>query len=144
MDAQFSMSHCSGHGGVSLQVHKLGNDVAANEGSEFGVLTVSRVERLAMAECGLDVAQPAARFRQGFETLPMQRGLHGAAVGVAADNGFLYLENFDGIFNRGGSAVDVVATYRNDIAGVARNEEVAGTGAEDQIGNDAGVGAGDE
>jgi len=32
----------------------------------------------------------------------------------------------------------------NDVAGIATEEEVAGLGLEDEAGNDAGVGAGDE
>ena len=41
-------------------------------------------------------------------------------------------------------AVDIVAGNGHDVAGVARNEEIAGAGAEDQIGDNARVGTGDE
>ena len=53
-------------------------------------------------------------------------------------------EHFDGILDRRGNAASHHAVRRNDVADGAAEEHVAGFGLQDQIGNDARVGTGDE
>jgi len=54
------------------------------------------------------------------------------------------VEDFDSVFDSGGNAAWHLALRRNDVAHGAAEEHVAGLGLEDQVGNDARVGAGDE
>ena len=63
---------------------------------------------------------------------------------MAAEDGVFHLEDFDGVFDGGGAAVYVIAGDGDDVARVAGDEKVAGLGLENEIGDDARVGAGDE
>ena len=74
----------------------------------------------------------------------MEQGLHGAAVGVAADNDVLDLERGDGVLDDGGDAAEHFAVGGNHVADVARDEDFAGAGLGEGLGIDAGVGAGDD
>jgi hypothetical protein len=78
--------------------------------------------------------------------LAVEGGFEGAAVGVAADDGVFYVQDFDGVLDGGGARRRrrLPAGDGDDVAGVAGDEEVAGAGLEDEVGDDAGVRAGDE
>ena len=97
-----------------------------------------------MAESRLDVTQPAAGFGQMIESLAIESSLHRSAVGVTADDGVLHLENLNSVLDGGRGAVDFIAGNRNDVAGVAGDEQVTWTCAKNEVGNHARVGAGDE
>jgi hypothetical protein len=99
---------------------------------------------LAMGEGSLDVVQPAAGFGQILEALAVEGGFEGSAVGVAAEDDVLDLEDVYGVLDGGRDAVDVAGRDGNDVADAAADEEVAGFGLEDQVGENAGVRAGDE
>src|SRR5258708_39618976 len=79
-----------------------------------------------------------------IEPLAIESSFHCSAVGVTADDGMLHFENFTGVLDSGCGAVDFVAGNRDDVAGVAGDEQVAGTGAKNEVRNDARVGACDE
>src|SRR5215469_2217330 len=119
----------SRHGGLGLQIEELGHDIAPNERSKFGVLAIGGIGRLAMAEGGLYVVQPAARLGQMLEPLAIEGGFHGAAVGVAAKDRVLNFENFDSVFDGGGGAVDIGGRNGHYVAGVPGNEQIAWAGA---------------
>ena len=144
VDFEFAVCGGFGYAGLGAQVDELSDDVAANDGGQFGVFAVGGVERLAVREGALDVLEPAAGFGQVFEALAIDGRFERAAVGVAADDGVLYVQDLDGVLDGGGGPIDVVAGDGYDVAGVAADEEVAGAGLEDEVGDDAGVRAGDE
>ena len=80
----------------------------------------------------------------GIAGIRRKDGFDGAAVGVTANDDVADVEDFDGVFDSGGNAAWHLALRRNDVAHGAAEEHVAGLGLEDQVGNDARVGAGDE
>ena len=133
-----------GDAGLGAEIDELGDDVAADDGGEFGVFALFGAEGLAVSEGSFDVVQPATRLGEVLEALAVEGGLEGAAVGVAAEDDVLYLQGFYGVFDGGGDAVDFVAAYGDYIANAAGEEEVAGAGLEDEVGDDAGVRTGDE
>jgi len=144
VDFDFVVSQRFCDAGLGAQVDELGDDVAADDGGEFGVFAVGGVEGLAVGEGAFDVFEPAAGFGEIFQALAVDGGFERTAVGVAADDGVFDVEDFDGVLDGGGAAVNVGSGDGDDVAGVAGNEEVAGTGLKDEVGDDAGVGAGDE
>src|SRR5215472_5472120 len=77
---QAVVSQCAGYGRLRLEVVELGNDVAADEGAELGVVAVGGVEGLAVGECAFDVLQPAFGLGKFFERLAVEGGLHGPTV----------------------------------------------------------------
>ena len=97
-----------------------------------------------MTEGGFHVTQPAACLGQVLKVLPVERSLHGPAIRMAAQNSVGHLEDFHRVLDGGGGAIHVVGSDGNHVARVARNKQIAGTGAEDEIGHDARVGAGDK
>ena len=101
-------------------------------------------ERLAVREGSLDVVQPAAGFGEVCKAFAVKGGFERSTVGVAAEDDVLYLQDFYGIFDGGRDAVYVIAADGNDVADAAGEEEISGAGLEDQVGDDAGVRAGDE
>ena len=108
------------------------------------MFAVGWIERLAVGEGSLDVVQPAAGFRELFETFAIQCSFEGAAVGVAAEDDVSYLKDFYGVFDGGGDAVDVIAADGNHVADAAGEEQVSGAGLKDEVWDDAGVRTGDE
>ena len=108
------------------------------------MFAIGWVEGLAVGEGSLDVVQPATGFGEFFEALAVQGSFEGATIGVAAKNGVLHVEDFDGVFDGGCAAIHVRSSNGDDIAGVASDEEVTGAGLQDEVGDDAGVRAGDE
>ena len=98
----------------------------------------------AVREGALDVMEPAAGFGEVFEAFAVEGCFEGSAIGVAAEDGVFDFEDFDGVLDGGGDSVDVAAADGDDVAGVAGDEEVAGPGLQDEVRDDAGVGAGDE
>ena len=144
VDGESSVGEGAGDGGLGLEVGELGDDIAADERGEFGVFAFVGTEGLAVGEGAFDVAEPAAGLGEVFEAFAVESGLEGSAVGVTAEDGVLYFEDFDGVLDGGGDAIDFGAGDGDDVAGVAGDEEVAGLGLEDEVGNDAGVRAGDE
>lgn len=108
------------------------------------MFAVGGVEGLLVAECALDVLEPAAGFGELGGVGAVEGGFECSAVGVAADDGVLNVEDFYGVLDGGGGAVDICSGDGDDVAGVAADEEVSGAGLEDEIGDDAGVRAGDE
>ena len=144
VDIEFVVSEGFGDAGLGAQVDELGYDVAADDGGQFGVFAVGRVGGLAVRECALDVLEPAAGFGQVFKAFAVDGGFERSAVGVAAYDGVLYMQDVDGVLDGGGGAIDIVAGDGNDVAGVAADEEVAGAGLENEVGDDAGIRTGDE
>ena len=69
--------------------------------------------------------------------------LIGPAVGVAAHDDVRHAEDLDRVLDRGRGPAGH-RHVRNDVAHVANDEEIAGLGARDEIGDDARVRAGDE
>ena len=84
------------------------------------------------------MAEPALRFGKAFKVIAIEGRFHGSAVRVAAENG---------VASRGGLeqhtrwwAVTPSTSSEvdgDDVAGIAGDEEIAGTGAENQVGDDA-------
>ena len=101
---------------------------------------------LAVAEGSLDMLEPTAGLRQLFEAFAVEGSFERAAVGVAAEDGVLYVEDFNGVLDGGSDAVHVGGAVGDwdDVAGVAGDKEVSGAGLKDEVGDDAGVGTGDE
>jgi hypothetical protein len=98
-----------------------------------------------------DVAEPARGERQagdfaaGREVRGIgQDGLDGSAIGVAADDDVLDVEDFDRILDGGGDSARHGAVRRDDVARGAAQEHVSGLSLKDESGYDAGIGAGDE
>ncbi len=134
----------SGYGGLGFEVEVLGDDVSADDGGEFCVVAVGGVEGLLVAEGALDVLEPAAGFGEFGWVGAGEGGFECSAVGVAADDGVFYVEDFDGVLDGGSAAIDVGPRNGDDVACVAGDEEVSRAGLEDEIGDDAGVRTGDE
>ncbi len=134
----------AGYWRLSAEVLELRDHVAADERGQLGAVAVGGVEGLPVLEGGFNVIEPASRLGEIDELCAVEGGLHGAAVGVSADDGVAHVEDFNGVLDGGGNAVDVVAGDGDDVADAAGDEEIAGIGAEDEVGHDAGVGAGDE
>jgi len=134
----------SGDGGLDFEVEVLGDDVASDDGGELGVFAVFGVEGLLVGEGALNVLEPSAGFGKPGWVGAVEGGFERSAIGMAADDGVLYVEDFDGVLDGGGSAVDVGSGDRDDVACVAADEEISGTGLEDEVGDDAGVRTGDE
>ncbi len=106
VDGEETVGGGAGDGGLSFEVGELGDDVAADEGGEFGVFALFGAEGLAVGEGAFDVAQPAAGLGEFGEGGAVEGGFEGSAVGVAAEDGVFDLEDFDGVFDGGGDAVD--------------------------------------
>ena len=70
--------------------------------------------------------QPAARLGQILQTRAGQRRLHRAAVGVAAKNRVFHFQHFHRIFDGRRASIHIICIYRDHVAGVARDEQVAG------------------
>jgi len=131
-------------GGLGAEIGELSNDVAANERGQLSLIAVGGVERLAIEEGGLDMLEPAAGLGQIHQAGVVDGGLQRATVGVAAEDGVLHLQDFDGVFDGRRAAVHIIGGGGHDVAGVAGDEQIAGPGAEKEIGDDARVRAGDE
>jgi hypothetical protein len=144
VDLEGVVSERTGYGGLGAEVGQLRDYIASDDGGELGVLALFWAKWLAMAERALDVMQPAACFGQFSEALAVEGGFEGSAIGVAAEDDVLYLEDFDGVFDGGGDAVDVVAADGNYVADAAGEEEISGAGLEDEVGDDAGIRTGDK
>jgi len=97
-----------------------------------------------VGEGAFDVMQPAAGLGQFFQAFAVERCLESAAVGVAAEDDVLYLQHFDCVLDGCGDAVDIIAAYGDDVADAARKKEITGTGLEDEVRQNARVGASDE
>ena len=108
--------------GLGAEVDQLGYDVAADDGGEFGVFSFFGAERLAVAEGSFDVVQPAAGFGEFFKAFAVESGFERATVGVSAEDDVLYLEDFYGVFDGGGDAIDVIAADGNDVADATGEE----------------------
>ncbi len=63
---------------------------------------------------------------------------------MAADDDVPHVQDLDGVLDGGRDAAGHGAVGRDNIADGAAQEHVAGLGLENQIGDDARVGAGDE
>jgi hypothetical protein len=124
---------------LGAEIDELGDDVAADDGGEFGVFAFFGTQGLAVRKRAFNVVQPAAGFGEIFETLAVEGGLEGSAVGVAAKDDVPHLEDFYGVFDGGGDTVDVIAADWDDVADAAGDEKVAGLGLKNEVGNDAGV-----
>ena len=144
VDGEAAVEDGGGDGRLGFEVGELGDDVAADEGGEFGVFAFFGAGGLLVGKGAFDVIEPAAGARQIFEAFLVEGGFEGAAVGVAAEDDVADVEHFDGVLDGGGDAVVAFAGGGDNVAGVAGDEEVAGIGTEDEVGDDAGVGAGDE
>ncbi len=131
-------------GWAHAEVDELGDDVSPDDGGEFGVFAFFWTERLPVGEGAFDMMQPAAGFGQLFQALAVERSLERAAVGVAAEDDVLYLQYFDCVLDGCGDAVDIIAAYGDDVADAARKKEITGTGLEDEVRQNARVGASDE
>ena len=138
--------------GVSLEVFELRDDVGADERDVKSARIAGGNARREKLPGGLDVAEPFGGERQAAEVaahggiagIGRQNGFDGSAVGVAADDDVADAENFDCVFDGRGNAASHGALRRNDVAGGAAEEHVAGLGLEDEVGDDARVGAGNE
>jgi D-alanyl-D-alanine carboxypeptidase len=132
------------HRRLLAEVEPLGYHVAANESGEVRAVAVGRIQRLAVVESGFDMRQPAAGFGQMLEVFALDSRFHRSAIGVAADDDMPYPHHVDGILDGGSDAVNIIAGDRNHVTDGARDEQLAGTGAQDQVGDNARIGAGDE
>jgi len=63
---------------------------------------------------------------------------------VAADDSEAHFENFDGVFDSRCASIDVSGGDWDDVAGITGDEEIAGLGLKDEIGENTRVGAGNE
>jgi len=146
------MGDGSGYFRVGFQILELGDDVGADErGVERRDVRVGDARRKVIPG-GLDVAEPFGGQREagqvaadaGVVRVGRKDSFDGAAVGVAANDNVTDVEDFDGVLDGGGDAAGHGAVGRDDVANDAAEEHVAGLGLEDEVGHDAGVGAGDE
>ncbi len=137
--------------GVGLEVFELGDDVGVDkggvEGRNIGAVDAGRKEFPGW----FNVAEPLSGEGQARQVAGGagvggigQNGLDRSAIGVATDDDVVDVEDFDGVLDGGGDAAGHGAVGGDDIAGGAAEEHVAGLGLEDEVGDDAGVGAGDE
>ena len=138
LDAGFR--ECMDDGGLGFEVVELGDDVATDEGCELGLRAVCWVEGLAIFEGVFDVGEPEFGLGEGFEGYVVNGGFKRAAIGVAAEDDVADFENFNGVLDGCGDAVvGVVGFGGDDVTGVAGDEEIAGFGLQDEIGDDAGI-----
>jgi hypothetical protein len=91
----------------------------------------------------LGVAEPGADIEHVGEGAGVEEALHRAAIGVALDDDLLDFESADGVLD-GGRHGAGVAVDGHDVAGIAANEDLAGSGLREHLQRDAGIGAGDE
>lgn len=129
-----------GDRGVGFEVLDLHEDVELGENAEaFGGV----VDALDLFELGSE-GEPVGDGGEFFDRFGGEDALHGAAIGVAADDDVGDLEDGDGVFDGGRDAAHggfvVDGGY---VAGVAFDEEFAWAGVGDEVGDDAGVRAGD-
>ncbi len=75
-----------------------------------------------------------------------EKGVNGAALGVAADDDVVHAQIIHGKFDGGGGGVGIAggAGGRNDVADVFDDKQIAGFAVGDELGEDAGIRAGDE
>ena len=88
-----------------------------------------------------------ARSRSAFkarERIRIHEGANDAAVGVSAYDEMADAQHLNRVFDGGRDAARGLSGARNDIAGVAADEEVAGLRLQNEIGHDSRVSAGDE
>ena len=90
------------------------------------------------------IAQPARHGRHVGHGFGVEDALDRAAVGMAADDDVGCSERRNGILDARRNADRLAAVDRRDVAGVAFDEQFAGSGLGDHRRHDAGVGAGQE
>lgn len=143
VEFHFLAGESSGDAGVGTEVVELGEDVfldhddVALVAGEIGVAEGDAAGAFGMVEPGADDGHLG-------DGIGVHGGMHGAAVGVAADDDVFNAEDHDGVFDGGGNAAHGLAIGGHDVAGVADGEEVTGFRVGDHVGDDAGVRAGDE
>ena len=76
--------------------------------AELRVRAVLGIQRLPMTECSLHVMQPSAGLGQLFQSPPIQRRLHRAAIRVAAEDRVLHFQHFNRVLDRRCAAVHIV------------------------------------
>src|SRR5262245_14198499 len=74
----------------------------------------------------------------------MQQALHGAAMRVAAKDDVLHAKARDGEFTSHLLAAPGRTVRRDDVAGVTKDEQLAGLGLGEEVRVDTRVGTGDE
>jgi hypothetical protein len=132
-----------GNAGVSAEVVELGEDVFLDH--DFVALGVGEVGVAESDAAGaFGMVEPGADDGHLGDGIGVHGGVHGAAVGVAAEDDVFDAEDHDGVFDGGGDAAHGFAVGGDDVAGVADGEEVTGFRVGDHVGDDARIGAGDE
>jgi len=133
-----------GDGGMGLQGFDLHEDVFLDRGSEEGFAGELAVFGLHDAAGGFGVLLPVGDGWHFGDGGRVEHPFHGPAVRMAANDDVANLQGHDGEFDRGNLAAAGGAVSRDQVAGVAEDEEIAGAGVGNEVGIDAGVGAGDE
>ena len=99
VNRETSVGDSLGDSGLSAEVGQLGDNVAADDRGQFGLISLFRTERLAMAEGAFDVFEPAAGLGQVDEIGPIEGSLEGPAIRVTAKNSVLDLENLNRVLD---------------------------------------------
>jgi hypothetical protein len=136
-----------GYGRVCAEVLKLGGDVGTCERAKH----LARALLLMLAglafedlQGGVAMLEPGIHGRHRLVTMAAEDGLHGPAVGVAADDNVLDVKGEDGVFDRSRNPSVNLTVGGDNVAGVPADKEIARIALEDHVRNDAGVGAGNE
>ena len=146
MELEAAIGRAGGDGRMGQQMLHLEADVLLDEGLDLRGALDAGMERFDDAAGGFGVAEPARDGRHALEggVVGLEQALHGAAIGMAADDDVLHAEGDDGVFDDGRDAAHHLAVGGNDVTDVAADEHVARGRLGDHLGDDAAVGAGDE
>jgi hypothetical protein len=129
---------------VRAEMRKLDDDILQTGGANALLVGERTIAGAHHAFGGMAVAQPGGDIGHAFEQFGIHQRLHRAAVGMTADDDVAHAEREHGIFDGRRHAAILRRERRDDIAGIAAHEQVAGLGLHDQLGDDAAVGTGDD
>ena len=131
--------------GMRPEVVELDEHVDFDSGSLPGVFALQVLVVFTDDAAGrFGVVEPIADRWESCRFGRVEKGGHRPAVGMAADDDVFDAEDGDRVFDAPFLSAARRAVGRDDVAGIAKDEQLAGLGLGDEIRVDAGVGAGDE
>ena len=137
------LRHGQGHRGMGAQVVQLRHHVGAHHAVDARLLR-RMVDRFVDHARRVGMVQPAAHGRHVLQAGAGGDRLHGAAVGVAANDDVAHVQGRHGKFHRGADAARLRPVRRHDVARVADDEELARLALRHQFRHHAAVRAGNE
>jgi len=134
VNLQLTASDRGRNGAHAPQVSELDQDVLLHDLSDLVLPCKSGIPGLDDSPRRLGELQEARDGRQSFETLPIEQGGHGPAMGMTTHDDMLDLEFDDGKLDRGRLAGWSRGGRRNDVAGIADDKDLTGAKPGDQVG----------